>query len=206
LNNQGFPAAKLRVIPLWVNSAYWQPASAHRPAETEPLRVLFVGKINLRKGVPYLIQAAASCGDSVTVTLIGDVDDELTSFLKGCEGRVNIVPPCTKSDLRKHYSMHDLLVLPSLGDSFGFVAMEAMACGLPVVVSENCGAPVPDSTWRVPAMDSKAIAQRLEYYAGNRLALRRDGQTAHQFARKFTPERYREEIKELYRQLLEKSA
>jgi glycosyltransferase involved in cell wall biosynthesis len=142
----------------------------------------------------------------VALTLVGGVDDELKLFLKRYAGKINLLPPCAKAELRRHYQRHDLLVLPSLGDSFGFVAMEAMACGLPVVVTENCGAPVPDPSWRVPVMDSAAIARRLEYYAVNPQAMEEDGRVARQFARLFTPERYREKIKELYLRCLELSA
>jgi glycosyltransferase involved in cell wall biosynthesis len=107
-----------------------------------------------------------------------------------------------KGELRRLYAAHDVLVLPSLADSFGFVALEAMACGLPVIVTENCGVPVPDPSWRVPVMDSEAIARRLEYYADNREALERDGLLAQQFARQLTPERYRDQIKNLFLRIL----
>jgi glycosyltransferase involved in cell wall biosynthesis len=148
----------------------------------------------------------SECDKSVSLTLVGGLDDELRPFLKNYEGKINVLPPCTKTELRKHYQSHDLLILPSLGDSFGFVAMEAMACGAPVVVSENCGAPVPDPSWRVPVMDSAAIARRFEYYAANPQALEQDRQVARRFALRFTPERYREKIKELYLCLSELSA
>ena len=196
--------ASLYVVPLWVDSHFWRPEEVERKTAQRTLRVLFVGKINLRKGVPYLLEAVAEC-KAAALTLVGSVDDELRPFLKKHEGKFKLLPPCTKTELRQHYRNHDLLVLPSLGDSFGFVAMEAMACGLPVVISENCGAPVPDPSWRVTVMDSAMIARRLEYYAGNPRALEQDGQVARQFTLRFTPESYREKIKELYMRLLESS-
>jgi glycosyltransferase involved in cell wall biosynthesis len=104
--------------------------------------------------------------------------------------------------LRELYWQSDILVLPSLVDTFGFVATEAMACGLPVVVTDNCGVPVPDPSWRVPIMNSDAIAQRLEHYSTDRTALKQDGQIAAEFARQYTPERYREQVKNLLRRLL----
>ena len=206
LRSRNATTANLYVVPLWVDSQFWRPAEGLRKSDSGPLRALFVGKINLRKGVPFLIRAMSECNASVALTLVGGVDDELRQFLENYEGKINLLPPCTKTELRKHYHKHDLLILPSLGDSFGFVAMEAMACGLPVIVSENCGAPVPDPSWRVPAMDSAAIARRLEYYAVNSQALEQDGQVARQFALRFTPECYRDKIKGLYLRLLELSA
>src|SRR5262249_33790256 len=194
------------VVPLWVDSHFWRPAEGDRKPDPGPLRALFVGKIEIRKGVPFLIRAMSECNKSVTLTLVGGVNDDLRPFLKNYEGEINVLAPCTKTELRKHYQSHDLLVLPSLGDSFGFVAMEAMACGLPVVVSKNCGAPVPDPSWRVPVMDSAAIARRFEYYAVNPQALEQDGQVARPFAGRFTPECYREKIKDLYQRCLELSA
>ena len=115
---------------------------------------------------------------------------------------VQVSEPVPKARLRNRYWSNDVLVLPSLGDSFGFVALEAMACGLPVIVTDNCGVPVPDAAWRVPIMSSDAIAQRLQFYAANRDALKQDGNIAAEFARQFTLERYREQIKNLFRQLL----
>jgi hypothetical protein len=200
------PSTKFQVIPLWIDTQFWQPLTNQGKISTGHLRVLFVGKVNLRKGIPYLVQAAIACGGAVTLTLVGNVDTELKTFLKPFEGKITLLPTCTKTDLLQHYNQHDVLVLPSLGDSFGFVAMEAMACGLPVIISENCGVPVPDPAWRVPVMDSAAIANRLTHYAMDIEAAKQDGRVAQQFARQFTPGRYREQIKKLYRKLLETPA
>jgi len=59
-------------------------------------------------------------------------------------------PPQSKAALRELYCKHDIMVFPSLSDSFRFVAMETMACSLPVIVTQNCGVPVPEELWRVP--------------------------------------------------------
>ena len=201
LRDQGFPSEKLRVIPLWVDASFWRPPSKRTVSKSGPLRVLYAGKINIRKGVPYLVQAAIACGRAIELTIVGKIDDELRTFFKDYEGKVKLEPACTKDELRNHFHAHDLLVLPSLGDSFGFIALEAMACGLPVIVSENCGVPVPDSSWRVPIMDTDSIACRLTLYAENRDLIREHGAIAVNFAQQFTPGRYREEIKGLFKQV-----
>jgi hypothetical protein len=202
LLERGVPAERLSVVPLWADPSLWYPPPQGSPRNGGPLRVLFAGSITLRKGVPYLLRAVERCGTNCRLTLAGAPDPHLKPALLACTGPVRLLPPQTKSALRDLYWQHDVLVLPSLGDSFGFVAMEAMACGLPVIVTENCGVPVPDPAWRLPVMDSEAIARRLQFYADDRAALERDGQLAQQFAGQYTPERYRAQIKGLFRRML----
>ena len=192
----------VRVLPLWADTDFWRRPDERKMARTGPLRVLYAGKLSLRKGVPYLIRAAIDRCSPVALTLIGSVDPELRPLLKRHEGKFTWVAPCAKAELRNHYQKSDLLVLPSLGDSFGLVAMEAMACGLPVIVTENCGVPVPDASWRVPVMDADAIAAHLLHYAANRKLCLEHGRIAAEFARQFTPERYRQRIKDIFRQLI----
>ena len=195
------PAKGIHVLPLWADTSFWRPVEK-RTSRARSLKVLFAGKINVRKGVPYLLRAASSCGESMALTLVGPVDDEIRPLLSRYEGKFELLPPCTKTELRRHYRDHDLLVLPSLGDSFGFVAMEAMACGLPVIVTDSCGVPVPDPSWRVPTMQSDALARRIALYCTDRSLSQAHGLIAVEFARQFTPARYRENVKKIFRTIL----
>ena len=72
--------------------------------------------------------------------------------------------------------------------------MEAMACGLPVILTDHCGGRVPDESWRVPVRDSNAIAQRLSLYADDRARLSTDSERAVAFSRSFPADRYRAEL------------
>jgi glycosyltransferase involved in cell wall biosynthesis len=199
----GIAPERIVEIPLWADPAMWYAAPQPVARNNELLRVLFVGGINLRKGIPYLLQAARKCRGKIALQMVGAPAPELQTILAEYRGDYTVLPTVTKAELRSVYWNADVLVLPSIVDSFGFVAMEAMACGVPVIVSDNCGVPVPEPSWRVPIMDSQAIVERLESYAANRDWLARDGETALQFARQFTPEKYRGEIKNLYRKLLQ---
>ena len=196
----GFSEKKLVVTQLWVDINLWFPETPVSRKPDGPLRVLFIGALGWRKGIPYLFEAVRRCGRDVRLTLVGSRLDELESYLAKNTDLFSWIEPQTKPDLRRIYSDHDIFVLPSLADTFGFVALEAMACGLPVIVSENCGAPVPDSSWRVPVMNVDAIASRLALYADDRDLLQEHGRVALSFAHQFTPGRYREQIKKLLQQ------
>ena len=121
------PPNGIHVVPLWVETNFWFPARHCESTGHRPLRVLYAGKINLRKGVPYLLRAAAQCGGKIDLTLVGNLDDELKPLFKNNDNGLRVLPPCGKTRLRELYQQNDLLVLPSLGDAFGFVALEAMA-------------------------------------------------------------------------------
>lgn len=194
---RGVKPEKFIETPLWIDSSTWYPGRRGYPQDSV-LRVLFVGRATLLKGFPYLIGALRKIGKSAQLTVVGDVSDEMLPFLRRMPS-VTRFPATTKNRLRGYYRSHDVLVLPSLGDSFGFVALEAMACGIPVIVTDNCGVPVPDKDWRVPVMDCDAIANRLQVYLENGELKEEDGQRAALFAQQFTPERYRRQIQTAYK-------
>src|SRR5262249_25269574 len=136
-SERGVPAQKLIEIPLWAEPEFWhQGVQGERTSNK--LNVLYAGAINLWKGVPYLLQGMKECRCEINLTLVGSVSPELRPILERYANCFSLLPRQPKARLRDLFWGHDVFVLPSLGDSFGFVAMEAMACGLPVIVTENC--------------------------------------------------------------------
>ena len=201
----GFASERLVQIPLWVDPELWFPPPTAKPANKEAqLVALFVGSTGLRKGTPYLLRAVERCKGRVRLRLVGTRDAQTNALIRKASAQIECLHSMTKASLREQYWGADVLVLPSLLDTFGFVAMEAMACGLPVIVTENCGVPVPETSWRVPIMDSERLAEHLLMYAADREACRNDGERAVQFAREFSPARYRRQIQHLLSQLIEK--
>jgi glycosyltransferase involved in cell wall biosynthesis len=198
----GFSPEKLATITLWADTSIFYSPPAPITKNPNVLRVLFVGGLSLRKGVPYLLQATELCGSDVQLTLIGSKTSEINDFLNKAEGKFNYVPSMTKAQLREYYWQSDVLVLPSLVDTFGWVAMEAMACGLPVIVSENCGVPVPDENWRVPIMNAEAIAEKLLMLRDNREYCASLSEIAAKFSQQFTSKLYREKLQALFKQIL----
>jgi len=112
--------------------------------------LLFVGRIQPLKGLDVAVAALAAMADrTVTLLVVGgpsgaEGDAELakvTAMVRelGLEARVRMVPPQPHHLLSTYYRAADICVVPSRSESFGLVAAEAAACGIPVVATEVGG-------------------------------------------------------------------
>ncbi|WNG54795.1 glycosyltransferase family 4 protein [Archangium gephyra] len=180
LVRHGVPEGKVTVIELPIDLERFQPPPT-RPAAEGPLRVCFVGSLDVRKGFHHLLRAVRQVGAGrVQLHIVGATGDRVSRRLFQRE-RQGLQVEAMPGDPRPVYQRSELFVLPSLEDGFGLVVGEAMACGLPVVVTDQCGAAAwvePGRTgWVVPAGQPHALASALED------ALRRRAELPHMGAR-----------------------
>jgi glycosyltransferase involved in cell wall biosynthesis len=112
-----------------------------------PMRLLAVGRLIPRKGFDRLLRAlrlACERGADITLTLVGlgPSEDELRALTSelGVDERVEFAGFVDQDGLPERYGAADAFAFPSLDDPFGFVLLEAMAAGLPVVSSPLAGA------------------------------------------------------------------
>lgn len=108
--------------------------------------VLFAGRLEYEKGVQTVLQALekveAAAGPVVfAIAGVGTYSDELRKMVDelGITDRVRFTGFLEDHDLRLHYAAADVAVAPSIYEPFGLVAVEAMACGTPVVVGDTGG-------------------------------------------------------------------
>ncbi len=165
---EGIPAEKLRTIPYGVELDAFHPQGAPDP---ERFDVAFAGQVNLRKGIPYLLEAFARVRHPrKRLRLLGPV----LSYMKPVLARlpmenVEVLGPVGRADMIRYLSASHVLVLPSIEEGFGLVQGEAMACGCPVIASSNTGAAdlFTDGVegFIVPPGDADALAERLQELA-----------------------------------------
>lgn len=141
LVSQGVLADKIVIVPLAYESSH--PSIVHRYDGQRPLRLLWLGSVILRKGIPYLLEISDRLGKSIDVRIVGDIGI--------ARGRVERTPPnvrfygrVPRSEAETHYRWADVFVLPTLSDGFGITQLEAMAYGLPVITTPCCGDVVTD--------------------------------------------------------------
>jgi glycosyltransferase involved in cell wall biosynthesis len=182
---RGVAADKIFVCPQPVDLVRFRPSAVRSPSAPQPtgaLRVVFVGSIDVRKGFVYLLQAVRAVGaDRVRVEFVGGTGDRGTRRLFA-HGRSGLAVEVSPGDPVPAYHRAELFVLPSLEDGFGFVVAEAMACGLPVVVTDQCGSAewvTPEATgWIVSSGSVPALSAVLEQALAGRARLTEMGYAA----------------------------
>jgi glycosyltransferase involved in cell wall biosynthesis len=126
----------------------------------------------LRKGIPYLLEAFSKLDHpNKKLLLVGSCSDEMTRFVRKRteDGTVELAGPVPQARVQDLMSESHVMVLPSIEEGFGMVLGQALACGCPVVASENTGA---SDLFRegfegyiVPIRQPDAIADRLQHLA-----------------------------------------
>jgi D-inositol-3-phosphate glycosyltransferase len=176
-------ASRIATIPCGVDTDLFTPADraeARRRLGLDGRPVLlWVGRIAPIKGLDTLLDAVARLaegGQDMRLLVVGGDADEPTSGHEtslrqriarlGLEQSVRFVGPQPQSVLPLYYAASDVTVLPSYYESFGMVALEAMACGSPVIASRVGGlvTTVRDGVtgFLVPDGDVGALAERIE--------------------------------------------
>ncbi len=143
LVEHGTPTNSITVVPYGVDLDRFRPAPLEygHLTRTGPIRLLFVGRINQRKGIKYLLEALRLLGPGgVHLTICGRVVDDLSLF-KPFSGQVEIRPSVSEHELVRAYQQADLFVFPSVAEGFGQVLLESLACGLPILSTTHTAAP-----------------------------------------------------------------
>lgn len=156
------------------------------------LRILFVGEVGLRKGIPYLLDAIKRLkGNSIQTKIVGGIQIK-ERYLSPYSDYVDFVGHVPRSEVQNYYQWADVFVLPSTYEGSAGVIYEALSFGLPVITTPHAGSVVRDGLdgYIVPIRDAEALAERIETLLKNRDLLLWMSQNARENSKNFTLIRY----------------
>jgi D-inositol-3-phosphate glycosyltransferase len=222
------PASKMVIIPPGVDVSHFYPipgdeAKMYVGLKPEDHMILFVGRIEPLKGVDTLIEAM-SClrlkdGHRVHLAIIGgdpsaspqEMSAEMARLQKLCDDlsvgqTVVFLGKRDQDRLPYYYSAAELLVMPSHYESFGMVALEAMACGTPVIASEVGGLAYlvrdGETGFTVPDQEPELLSEKITWLLNDRELHRTMSQRAVEYAQDYAWEKIARQIVDVYQELL----
>jgi len=165
----GVPRRKMRLATYGVDLGMFHACTARQP---DDFNVVFVGGLSVRKGIRYLLDAfqQLQCKNK-RLTLVGTVLPEMEATINALRHnpRIQVRGHVPQEKLKEILSASHALVLPSVEDGLGLVQVQALACGCPVIATQNTGAQDVFTDGKegfiVPIRDAAAIAERLQRLA-----------------------------------------
>ncbi len=223
VQHYGAAGRRVSVVPCGVNLDLFHPVEKQDARRQLGLSdddriLLFVGRIEPLKGVDILLGAAAqleSESDCFVLVIGGDGSTregelahlrDLASQL-GIAERVSFLGAVDHERLPLFYNAADVCVVPSFYESFGLVALEAMACGTPVVASRVGGLAVTirdaETGYLIPWRCPEPFAERIELLLGNEELRRAFGQAAREEVDRYRWGNVAEAVQTIYAELIE---
>jgi hypothetical protein len=196
--NAGAPPGKLIQIPFGVDVKKFSPG---QPPASSPTRVLFVGQIALRKGIPYLLEAWRSLAwKGAELWLAGAIAADFQAIRDRWAGLAGVRFLGHTPDVSALMRQCHLFVFPSIEEGSALVTYEAMACGLPIITTPNAGSVVREGQegFIVPIRDVGALRERMQRLTEDR-RLRVDmGRAGRLRAEQFTWDEYARKLISAY--------
>src|SRR5262249_40563268 len=156
----GVAPERVHAVLLGADTSLFTPAPPETPPRSGDLRFLFCGATIQRKGFDLLLDAFArvrAAEPGVGLRIVGPRGDSFGLLEERSIAGISVSGLVGQRELAGELRQADCLVLPSRNDSYGMVVAEALACGLPVLVSEMVGAKTlvepGQNGWIVPAGD-----------------------------------------------------
>lgn len=198
---EGFPKEKLVMIPRGFDPAKYNPA----PQPDKVFRAIFVGQLLVRKGLKYLLEAWSRLNlPNAELLLVGKLMDEVRPLMEAYLRRPDVRHIGFVPDPVGAYNSATVFVFPSVDEGSAKVTYEAMACGLPVIVTPNAGSLARDGEdgFIIPIRDTESLEEKLLFFYKHRDSAREMGQTARKNISAYTWEQYEHSLIQTYHRLL----
>ncbi len=196
-NNQAIDLAPCGVASIF------RPASFHHKEVLKQVKLkynlpdaylLFVGRINARKNIESLVEALRFVNDkNISLVIAGERNwktPQLKHFMRHAElkPRIHFTGPITDDELSAVYVMAKIFCFPSFAEGMGLPPLEAMASGIPVIVSNTTSMPevCGQAALYTDPGDPKALAKRIDELLENKLLYEQKRQEGLEWSKAYT--------------------
>lgn len=207
--DRGFDEERLRLLPFGVDVERYRPnwqstGGVNGGAVDNPFRLAFVGQLSLRKGVQYLLPAWRRADVEGELLLAGKRTSAAAPVLDEYTGDPSVRFLGWVDDVPSLFDRADAFTLPSIEEGSALVSYEAMAAGLPSIVTPNVGSLVRDGEEGivVPPRKVEALAEAIERLARDARLRENLGRAARNRVAEYTWADYGNRVAQTYRALL----
>jgi glycosyltransferase involved in cell wall biosynthesis len=174
-------------------------------------RVICVGLMCLRKGIPYLLHAWKNLNlpqDKTELLLVGNIQKDLKHFLKNFDLPENVIfyGSTDRITLSQLYAKSDVFVLPSIEEGLSMTIAESMASQLPVICTTNTGGEdlIEDGKhgFIIPIRDVDILAEKILWCYENQEQCKKMGILGKEKVENFTWDAYGQKIYEVYKKII----
>jgi len=193
LEFEGIPTERIFKIPYGVDDNKFM--DSERKYSSDVLNTVFIGDVNQRKGIRELLEVAKEIhGENIIFNIVGTGFEAYPELFQPYGQYVNYLGYVSYETLLDQLKSNHVFVFPTMGEGFGLVLLEAMAAGMPVITTPNCGGPdiVRDgyNGFIVPVCDNDALILKLRWMKDNPDKLKEMSRNAVATAKEFTWGRY----------------
>lgn len=198
---EGFSPEKLILIPFGVDFVRFKP----QPKPDSLFRILFVGRLSLRKGFQYLLKAWNRLDlKNAELVLVGDVAADGKKVIERYRTGKEFKHVGYQLNPVSLFNSASVFICPSIEEGSALVTYEAMACGLPVIATTNAGSVVRDGKdgFIIPIRDAEKIKEKIElFYADEKMRLEMGG-SARERVSEFSWNGYGDNLVKAYEKIL----
>mgnify|MGYP000018989314 CR=1 FL=1 len=209
LLNQGVSSMSIIRIPYGVDCSSFNYVPRENKKD-DVINLVYTGVISYEKGVNYLLQAVSEMpSDHFTIDLMGVYSKDSTIYKTFSKyDNIHFRGYVSHKELALIYEKADAFFMASLGEGFTLSGLEAMACGLPVVCSENSGINDVIKDYKngmvFEICNVPTIKEKMQWLYDNRSVLPLLSKNAHETSLNFTWESYYSKVNEAFNTILAK--
>ncbi len=202
-SKEGFSKKQLIFMPYGVDNENFYPIKK----KNKKIKFIFIGSMQLRKGVQYLLQAWEELAlKDAELVLVGRVWPDAHKITEKYKQNSSIKFLGFSSNPKKILQSSDVFISPSLEEGSALTCYEALACGLPIIATSNSGSVVRDKKdgFIINARDVEKLKEKILYFYKNPEKIKDFGRNAVKRAGEYSWKNYEKKLSLFYKKILKK--